>query len=38
MCGGGMSMEEYMVKAGKRVSFGDIEVDDMEGIAGAYAG
>lgn len=38
VCGGGLSVEEYMRQEGRRVSFGDIHVDDMEGIAGAWAG
>lgn len=38
LCGGGRSVEEYMRQEGKRVSFGDIFVDDMEGLPGAFAG
>jgi hypothetical protein len=38
-CGGGMSAEEYVVKHGRSVTFGDIEdmIDD-PGRAGAWAG
>lgn len=38
VCGGGLSVEEYMRQEGRRVSFGDIHVDDMEGLPGAFAG